>query len=295
MADYLIRGLPKNFNFRIFGVYLPQTVEEARRRQSLSPVATAALGRALAGAALLSADLKFGKILIQINGGGPLGEILAEADHKGNIRGLVKNPQVYLPPENKKLPVGKAVGKEGFINVIRDYGLKEIYQSSSGLISGEIAEDLAYYLTTSEQIPSACALGVLVNTDGSVITAGGFLIQKLPEAEEAEISYLEKRLSEIKSVTEYLSQSIKIEEILEEIFGEIEILEKRDVRFKCSCSLERVEEALIALGKKELEDMLGEGRPVEVTCEFCKEKYRISLERLKELLKELKRRKTCSE
>lgn len=290
MLDYLIRVLPKNFNFRAFGVYLPQCIEEARRSQNLSPVATAALGRALAGAALLSADLKLGKIIIQINGGGPLGVILAEADYQGNLRGLVKNPWIFLPPENKKLPVGKAVGKDGYINVVRDYGLKEIYQSSSALLSGEIAEDLAYYLTTSEQIPSACALGVLVDIDGSVITAGGFLIQKLPQADEAEIAYLEKRLSEIKPITEYLSQGIKIEEILREIFGEIEILEKRNIRFKCSCSIVRVEEALIALGKEELEEMIREGEPVEVICEFCKEKYKIPLERLQELLEEIEKR-----
>ncbi|MGC8872563.1 MAG: Hsp33 family molecular chaperone HslO [Caldimicrobium sp.] len=291
MRDYLIRVLPKKFNFRVFGVFLPETVEEARRRQNLSPIATAALGRALAGVALLSADLKFGKILLQINGGGPLGEILAEADYQGNLRGLVKNPQVHLPPENKKLPVGKAVGNQGYLNVIRDYGLKEVYQSSSNLLSGEIAEDLAYYLTTSEQIPSACALGVLVNTDGSVLTAGGFLIQKLPEAKEEEITYLEKILTELKPITEYLSTGLKIEEVLEKIFKDIEILERRDVRFKCTCSLERVEEALIALGGEELEEMLKEGKPVEVTCEFCKERYFISLERIKELIEERERRK----
>jgi molecular chaperone Hsp33 len=295
MADYLIRVLPKNFNFRAFGVYLPETVETARRRQGLSPVATAALGRALAGVALLSADLKFGKILLQISGCGPIGEILAEADHQGNLRGLVKNPQVQVTPENKKLPVGKAVGKEGFLNIVRDYGLREIYQSSSELISGEIAEDLAYYLTTSEQVPSACGLGVLVDTDGSVITAGGFLIQKLPETEEAEIEYLEKRLSEIKAVTEYLSRGQKIEEILREIFGEIEVLERREVRFQCTCSLKRVEGALIALGKEALEEIIREMRPVEVTCEFCKERYEVSPERLKELLTELERKILCSE
>lgn len=291
MRDYLIRVLPKKFNFRVFGVFLPETVEEARRRQNLSPIATAALGRALAGVALLSADLKFGKILLQINGGGPLGEILAEADYQGNLRGLVKNPQVHLPPENKKLPVGKAVGNQGYLNVIRDYGLKEVYQSSSNLLSGEIAEDLAYYLTTSEQIPSACALGVLVNTDGSVLTAGGFLIQKLPEAKEEEITYLEKILTELKPITEYLSTGLKIEEVLEKIFKDIEILERRDVRFKCTCSLERVEEALIALGGEELEEMLKEGKPVEVTCEFCKERYLISIEKIKELIEERERRK----
>jgi len=273
---------------------MPDAVEEARRRQVLSPIATAALGRAMAGAALLSADLKFGKILIQIQGNGPLQEILAEADYQGNVRGLVKNPSVFLPPENRKLPVGKAVGKEGFINVIRDLGLKEVYQSSARLISGEIAEDLAYYLTNSEQAPSACALGVLVDTDGKVLTAGGLLIQKMPMAEDEEVSLLEKRLLELKPLTELLSQGQTIEEILEGLFEEIEILERREVRFRCTCSLERVEEVLIALGKEELESLLNEGKPVEVTCEFCKERYVLPLERINELIKEIERRKRCS-
>jgi len=294
MADYLIRVLPRKFNFRAFGVFMPESVEEARRRQALSPIATAALGRAMAGAALLSADLKFGKILIQIQGNGPLQEILAEADYQGNVRGLVKNPSVFLLPENRKLPVGKAVGKEGFINVIRDLGLKEVYQSSAKLISGEIAEDLAYYLTSSEQIPSACALGVLVDTDGKVLTAGGLLIQKMPEASEEEVALLEKRLLELKPLTELLSQGQTIEDILEGLFEEIEILERREVRFKCTCSLERVEEALIALGKEELESLLKEGKPVEVTCEFCKECYVLPLGRINELIEEIERRKGCS-
>lgn len=291
MADYLIRVLPKNLNFRAFGVYLPESVETARKLQNLSPIATAALGRALAGASLLSADLKFGRVFIQIIGNGPLREILAEADYQGNLRGMVRNPHVYLEPENKKLPVGKAVGSQGFINVIRDFGLKEIYQSSSELISGEIAEDLAYYLTTSEQIPSACALGVLVDTDGSVLQAGGFLIQKLPATSDEEIGYLEEKLKTIKPLTTLFQEGKKIEEILEEILGEIEILEKRPLQFRCSCGVERVEDALIALGEEELQSLLSEGKPAEVTCNFCGQNYMIHPDRIRELLDILKERK----
>ncbi len=291
MRDYLIRVLPKEINFRAFGVYIPEAVETARRLQNLSPVATAALGRALAGASLLSADLKFGRVFIQIIGNGPLREVLAEADYQGNLRGMVRNPQVYLEPENKKLPVGKAIGSQGFINVIRDFGLKEVYQSSIELISGEIAEDLAYYLTVSEQIPSACSLGVLVDIDGSVLQAGGFLIQKLPTTADEEIFFLEEKLKQIRPLTTLLQEGKKIEEILEEILGEIEILETRSLRFRCSCGIERVEEALIALGDEELRSLLAEGKPAEVTCNFCGQVYQISTSRIEELLKILKERK----
>ena len=285
---YVIRALPVNKNFRAFAVECRDVVETVRRVQSLSPVASAALGRALAGVALLSADLKIGKILLQINGGGPLGEILAEGDYQGNLRGTVQHPEVYLDPVNKKLPVGQAVGKNGYISVVKDLGLKEVYQSSAKLISGEIAEDLAYYLTVSEQVPSAVSLGVLVDTDGSIIAAGGFLIQKLPEATEEEIEELEKKLKSFPQVTTLLSQGETPEKILEKIFPEIKILEKRELRYKCSCSIEKVESTLIALGAEELENFLKENKPVEVICHFCRTKYTISLERIKELLEEIK-------
>jgi len=253
---YVVRALPVNKNFRAFAVECKDVVETVRKIQGLSPVASAALGRALAGVALLSADLKTGKILLQINGGGPLGEILAEGNYQGNLRGTVRNPNVYLEIKNKKLPVGEAVGKNGFISVVKDLGLKEVYQSSIKLISGEIAEDLAYYLTVSEQIPSAVSLGVLVNTDGSILAAGGFMIQKLPEAQDKEIAELEEKLKNFPLITTLLSQNKTPEEILEMLFSNIKILEKRELRYKCTCSKERVENMLIALGEKELEDFI---------------------------------------
>jgi len=285
---YVVRALPVNKNFRAFAVECKDVVETVRKIQGLSPVASAALGRALAGVALLSADLKTGKILLQINGGGPLGEILAEGNYQGNLRGTVRNPNVYLEIKNKKLPVGEAVGKNGFISVVKDLGLKEVYQSSIKLISGEIAEDLAYYLTVSEQIPSAVSLGVLVNTDGSILAAGGFMIQKLPEAQDKEIAELEEKLKNFPLITTLLSQNKTPEEILEMLFSNIKILEKRELRYKCTCSKERVENMLIALGEKELEDFIKKKESVEVTCHFCRTKYTIPLERIKELLKELK-------
>ena len=285
---YVVRVLPVNKNFRAFAVECKDVVETVRKIQGLSPVASAALGRALAGVALLSADLKTGKILLQINGGGPLGEILAEGNYQGDLRGTVRNPNVYLEIKNKKLPVGEAVGKNGFISVVKDLGLKEVYQSSTKLVSGEIAEDLAYYLTVSEQIPSAVSLGVLVNTDGSILAAGGFMIQKLPEAQDKEIAELEEKLKNFPLITTLLSHNKTPEEILEMLFSNIKILEKRELRYKCTCSKERVENMLIALGEKELEDFIKKKESVEVTCHFCRTKYTIPLERIKELLKELK-------
>ncbi len=284
---HVIRALPKGANFRAFAVECKDVVEEVRRLQGLSPLATAALGRALAGVALLSSDLKTGKVLLQINGGGPLGEIIAEGDFQGNLRGTVQHPEVYIEPQNKKLPVGLGVGKNGYISVIRDLGLKEVYQSSTELVSGEIAEDLAYYLTVSEQIPSAVALGVLVDKDGSVLAAGGFLVQKLPDATEEEVERLEKVLKELPRITSMLSQGESPEDILRKIFPDLEVLEKRELRYKCSCSLEKVESTLVALGKEELKRIIEEGKPLEVTCHFCRRTYVVELERVKELLKDL--------
>ncbi|AIH04791.1 MULTISPECIES: Hsp33 family molecular chaperone HslO [Thermodesulfobacterium] len=284
---YLVRGLPVDKNFRVYAVCCKEIVEEARRLQGLSPVASAALGRALAGVALLSADLKIGKVLLQIKGDGPLGEILAEGDYQGFLRGTVQNPHVYIDPINRKLPVGLAVGKKGFISVVKDLGLKEPYYGSVELISGEIAEDLAYYLTVSEQIPSAVSLGVLVDRDGTILAAGGFLVQKLPEATESELEEIEAKLKNFPPVTSLLSSGKTPEEILQMIFPNLQILEKRPLAWRCTCSEKRVEEVLIAMGRGELEGFLKEGKPVSVTCEFCKKTYHISLERVKELLKEV--------
>ncbi len=288
---YVIRALARDGRFRAFAVECRDVVETVRKLQGLSPVASAALGRTLAGVAMLSADLKVGKVLIQINGRGPLGELIAEGDHQGNIRGTVQHPDVHIPIKEKKLPVGKAVGKNGYISVIKDLGLKEVYQSSTQLVSGEIAEDLAYYLTVSEQIPSAVALGVLVNTDGSIISAGGYLIQKMPDATEEEVKELEEKLKNFLPVTALLSQGKTPEEILKMLFPDVKVLEKREIHYKCTCSMERVENSLIALGKEELESLLNEGKPVEVICHFCKTKYTVLPERIKELIKEIEKRR----
>ncbi|MDF2953785.1 MAG: Redox-regulated molecular chaperone [Thermodesulfobacterium sp.] len=285
---YVVRAIPLNKNFRAFAVECRDIVETVRKLQALSPIASAALGRALAGVALLSADLKTGKILLQINGGGPLGEILAEGNWKGELRGTVKNPHVYLEIKSKKLPVGEAVGKKGFISVVRDLGLKEVYQSSSKLVSGEIAEDLAYFLTVSEQIPSAVSLGVLVGTDGSILAAGGFLIQKLPEAKEEEIAEFEKILKNFPPITTLLSQGNTPEDILKMLFSKIKILERRKLKYKCSCTQERVESMLVALGEKELEDFVKKKEPVEVICHFCRKKYVVPLDRVKAILEKLR-------
>lgn len=287
---YLIKAVSSSKNFRAFAVECKEVVETVRKLQGLSPVASAALGRALAGVALLSGDLKIGKVLLQINGGGPLGEILAEGNWEGYLRGTVRNPEVHLKPENKKLPVGKAVGKNGYISVVKDLGLKEVYQSSTQLVSGEIAEDLAYYLTVSEQIPSAVSLGVLVDTDGSILAAGGFLIQKLPEASEEEVQNLEEKIKKLPHITQLLSQGYTPEKILAEIFEDIRILEKRPLTYQCACNLERVKGMLIALGKKELEDILKEGKPLEIICNFCREIYLIDIKTIKELLNFIKKR-----
>lgn len=284
---YLIKAVSGSKKFRAFAVECKEIVETVRKLQGLSPVSSAALGRALAGVALLSGDLKIGKILLQIIGNGPLGEILAEGDFRGNLRGTVRNPQVYLEPENKKLPVGKAVGKKGYLSVVKDLGLREIYQSSTQLISGEIAEDLAYYLTVSEQIPSAVSLGVLVDTDGSILAAGGFLIQRLPEATEEEIQRVEEKLKKLPYITQLLCKGYTPEKILKEIFEDFEILEKRTLNYKCTCSLERVKNMLIALGKKELEDILKDGKPLEIICHFCRKRYIIELETLEDLLNKI--------
>lgn len=283
--SYLVKAVPQAKKIRAFAVECRDIVETVRKLQGLSPVASAALGRALAGVALISGDFKIGKVLLQINGGGPLGEILAEGDCEGNLRGTVRNPHVNLKPENKKLPVGKAVGKKGYISVVKDLGLREVYQSSTKLVSGEIAEDLAYYLTVSEQIPSAVSLGVLVDTDGSILAAGGFLIQKLPEAKEEEVQKIEEKIQKLPYITQLLFEGYTPEKILEEIFEDIKILERRPLNYRCTCSTERVKNMLVALGKEELEDILKDGKPLEVICHFCREKYLISLETIAELLK----------
>ncbi len=292
---YAVRGITKDGAFRIFAADTKDIVEEARKRHRTVPTATAALGRALTAAALLGLDLKTGRVMLQINGGGPLGEILAESDAEGNVRGLVQRPHVHLTPQRGKLLVGQAVGRNGYLSVTRDLGLKEPYQGSVSLVSGEIAEDLSYYLTVSEQIPSAVALGVFVDEDNSVRAAGGFLIQTLPAATEEQITRTEEILRKLPPVTSLLREGLSPEEILERIFGKenIEILEKRPLAYRCRCSRERVERALAALGPEELKSLIRRGETAEITCDFCGEVYHFEIPELEKILEDLevKRRK----
>ncbi|WP_022852976.1 Hsp33 family molecular chaperone HslO [Thermodesulfatator atlanticus] len=287
--SYAIRGITKDGAFRIFAADTKDIVEEARKRHNTLPTATAALGRALTAAALLGLDLKTGRVMIQINGGGPLGEIIAEADAEGNVRGLVQKPHIHLTPQKGKLLVGQAVGRDGFISVTKDLGLKEPYQGSTKLISGEIAEDVSYYLTVSEQIPSAVGLGVFVEPDNTVKVAGGFLIQTLPAATDEQIARIEEVLKKLPPVTSLLQEGFTPETILERIFGKenVKVLEKRPLAYHCRCSRERAERALIALGPEEIKKLLEKGEPSEITCDFCREKYVFTPEDLQKLLAEI--------
>lgn len=291
--SYAVRGMTRDGAFRIFAADTRDLVEEARKRHHTSPTATAALGRALTAAALLGLDLKTGRVMIQINGGGPLGEIIAEADAEGNVRGLVQRPHVHLTPRKGKLLVGQAVGREGYISVTRDLGLKEPYQGAVKLVSGEIAEDVSYYLTVSEQVPSAVALGVFVDTENRVEAAGGFLIQTLPAATDEAITATEKVLKELPPVTTLLREGLSPEEILFRIFGKegVEILEKRPLAYRCRCSRERVERALAALGPEEIKALIAKKEPAQITCDFCGEKYLFSPEELEALLASLEVKK----
>ena len=267
-------------------------VERARNIHKLLPMATAALGRTLMGASMMGDMLKEekGSLTIQIKGNGPLGTILAVSDCGGNVRGYVGNPQVELMEKQPgKLDVGAAVGREGTLTVIKDIGLKEPYVGSIDLFSGEIADDLAMYFVESEQIPTACALGVLVGLDQSVTAAGGYLIQLLPGAGEDMITRIEAGVRATGSVSSALAGGLDAEGLLRAVLSdfELEILEKHPVEYRCYCSRERVSRALISMGRKELTELLEEQGSAELTCQFCDAVYRFSREDLEQLLREM--------
>lgn len=276
MIDYLVRSITVDGSIRGLAVLTTGLVEEARQRQDVWPTAAAALGRALTGGLLLGALLKTGqRLAIKIEGDGPLQKILVEAESNGAVRGYVARPQVHLPPRNGKLDVAGAVGRTGVLTVSKDLRLKEPYTGIVQLVSGEIAEDLAFYLAESEQIPSALALGVYVETDGRVTAAGGFLIQTLPPVHEEVLEQLISRIRGLPPVTDLLRQGRTPEDILAAIYGPLpyRILEKYAVAWQCSCSRERVERALLTLGAAALQEMAEEEEAATVTCEFCGQKY----------------------
>ena len=288
MTDYIIRATAAEGQIRAFAATTRDLVEYARSAHNTSPVATAALGRLLTAGAMMGIMMKGEKDLLtlKIEGGGPIGGLTVTADSRGNVKGYAFHPEVMLPPNAKgKLDVGGALGI-GVLSVIKDIGLKDPYVGQTILVTSEIAEDLTYYFATSEQTPSSVALGVLMERDNTVKQAGGFILQMMPGASEEVISALEKRLGEITSITALLDAGNTPEMILEHILGDfgLEILDKLPTAFSCNCSEERIEKALISVGKQELQSMIEDGKTIEVNCHFCNKHYPVTVERLKELL-----------
>ncbi|WP_295766405.1 Hsp33 family molecular chaperone HslO [uncultured Oscillibacter sp.] len=289
MSDQLIRAISKDGLIKVSAVSTRDLTERARQIHKTLPVATAALGRLLAGASMMGNALKeeAASLTLQVKGGGPLGGLLAVSDHEGNVRGTVDHPDVDLPlREDGKLDVGAAVGSQGTLTVIRDLRMKEPYVGSVGLLWGEIAEDIALYFVESEQVPTACGLGVLVDRDQSVLAAGGYLVQLLPGADEETAGQLEASLRAAGAVTELLKADPDPESLLRRALPglELEVLEKRPIAYRCDCSRARMERALISLGREELRSMIDEQGGAELTCRFCDNVQRFTREDLEALL-----------
>lgn len=276
---------------RAFAATTKNLVESARVHHNTSPVATAALGRTLTAGAIMGSMMKndTDMLTLQIRGDGPIEGITVTADSHANVKGYVGNSDVMLPPKNGKLDVGGAVGI-GLLQVIKDMGLKEPYVGQTILVSSEIAEDLTYYFANSEQVPSSVGLGVLMEKDNTVKTSGGFIIQMMPFAEDATISQIEENLKHVTSVTELLDKGYTPEQLLEELLGNVglEITDTMPTRFYCNCSKERVEQAVASVGKKDIQEMINDGKPIEVKCHFCNTAYHYSVEELKNILKRSK-------
>ncbi len=288
MGDYIIRASAAENQIRAYAATTKELVEHARSIHGTSPVATAALGRLLTAGAIMGSMMKGEEdiLTLLIKGSGPIGGITVTANSKGTVKGYAYNPEVILHANDKgKLDVGGAIGA-GILSVIKDLGLKEPYTGQTHLVSGEIAEDIAYYYATSEQVPSVVALGVLMNKENTVKQAGGFIIQLMPFAEETIIDQLEKKVNEITSITSLLDQEMSPEMILEYILGDfgLELMDKLPASFECNCTKKRVEKAIISIGQKEIADMIEEEKPIEVNCHFCNTHYHFSVEELKELL-----------
>ena len=296
MSDQLVRAISRDGAVKAVAVSTRGLTERARQIHKTLPVATAALGRTLAAASMMGNALKGdgASVTLQIKGGGPLGTLLAVADNEGNVRGTVDNPAVDLPlrPDGK-LDVGAAVGSEGTLTVIRDLNMKEPYVGSVGLLGGEIAEDLAAYFVESEQIPTACGLGVLVDRDQSVLAAGGYLIQLLPGAGEDTISKVEGGILAAGSVTGLLQENDDPEALLYRVLSDfdLEILERSDIEYRCYCSRERVERALISLGAEELQSMIDEQGSADLTCRCCDNVQHFSREDLEAMVRDILKKK----
>lgn len=294
MADYIVRATAANAQIRAFAITSRETVEHARSAHNLSPVVTAALGRLMTGGVMMGSMLKGEQDLLtlQINGSGPVHGLTVTADSQGCVKGYADNPQAMMPPSSAgKLDVGGVIGI-GVLTVMKDMGLKEPYSSTIELKTGEIGDDLTYYFAASEQIPSSVALGVLMEKDNTVKQAGGFIIQLMPFTEEKVIDHLEQKLRTIPPVTTMLAQGDTPEQILETVLGDlgVEFTDTIPVRFHCNCSKERVEKVIVSLGEKELQELIDEGKDVELNCHFCNTDYVFTVEELKKIRKDSKKR-----
>ena len=293
MTDYIVRATAANNQIRAFAATTKETVEAARQAHNTSPVATAALGRLLTGGAMMGSMMKNDSdmLTIQIKGDGPIGGLTVTADSKGNVKGYVEHPEVMLPPNAQgKLDVAGALGI-GLISVIKDMGLKEPYVGQTILQTSEIAEDLTYYFATSEQVPSSVGLGVLMEHDNTVKQAGGFIVQLMPFVDDDVVDRLEANIKKISSVTSMLDKGMTPEEILEEVLDgfEVEVKDTMPAQFYCNCTKERVEKAIISIGKKDIQEMIEDGKPIEVNCHFWGKSYEFSVEELKTLIKKATR------
>ncbi|MFD2628034.1 Hsp33 family molecular chaperone HslO [Oceanobacillus kapialis] len=287
MKDYLIKATAYQGKVRAYAATSTETVEEARKRHDTWATASAALGRTITITAMMGAMLKGeDSLTVKVEGGGPIGAIIADANAQGHVRGYVSNPHVDFDLNAKgKLDVARAVGVEGNLSVTKDLGLKEFFTGEVPIISGEISEDFTYYFANSEQVPSSVGAGVLVNPDHTILASGGFILQIMPGADDEIITKLENQIASIPPISSLIREGNSPEEILERLLGEeeLKIHEKQPLEFRCRCSRERLEQAIIGLGNEEIENMIQEDHGAEASCHFCNEKYVFTEDELKTL------------
>ncbi|MFN0313309.1 Hsp33 family molecular chaperone HslO [Kurthia sp. ISK08] len=295
MSDYLVRAIGFNGSVRAFAVSSTETVGEVQRRHDTWPTASAALGRTMTAGVMMGAMQKGDdQLTIKVQGDGPIGAIIVDANAKGEVRGYAMNPHVdFELNQFGKLDVRRAVGTQGSLSVVKDAGLRDYFTGQVELVSGELGEDFAYYFTKSEQTPSAVGLGVLVNPDYTIKAAGGFIVQVMPGVDDETITQIEEALSKIEPVSKMIEKGFTPEEILEAVLGKehVEILDRQDVTFSCNCSKDRFSNALIGLGEEELQAMIDEDHGAEAECHFCMEKYSYSEDELRDIIEEVRAQK----
>lgn len=292
MEDYLIKALAFDGQVRAYAVKSTNTVGEAQRRHYTWPTASAALGRSMTAGVIMGAMLKGDeKLTIKINGGGPIGGIIVDSNAKGEVRGYVHHPQTHFDLNDQgKLDVRRAVGTDGMLMVVKDIGMRDYFTGQVPIVSGELGEDFSYYFASSEQVPSAVGVGVLVNPDNSILAAGGFIIQLMPGTDESTITKIENSIQSIPPVSKLIEKGLSPEELLFEILGKenVKVLETMPISFQCTCSKERFGNAIISLGTEEIEQMIEEDGKAEAHCHFCNEKYLFTVEELEELKSQAK-------